>query len=176
MQSVCHGAMSALYQAMTHGPSAVRTSSSTVFVPHPLFMSSKQPPISKLLHASYSSTICCLVCRNGINCQGPIHALECLPRTQRNSGQGFAVSLLRRSHPYFLVLTDRVNRRKTICAADKVKKTTNAILAQGQTSMRNFSAAIGGTHSGPPVACCSCWGKAYRSVPASLPRRPRAVE
>ena len=72
--SVCQGEMSALYQTMT---SAVRTSSSTVFVPHPLFMSSKQPPVLTLLHASHSSTICCLVCRNGMNFQGPIRTLEC---------------------------------------------------------------------------------------------------
>ena len=35
-------------------------------------------------------------------------------------------------------------------------------------------AATGGTHSGPPVACCSCWGKAYRSVPPSLPREVKS--
>ena len=27
-----------------------------------------------------------------------------------------------------------------------------------------------GSYFGPPVVCCSCWGKEYRSVPPSLPR------
>ena len=36
-----------------------------------------------------------------------------------------------------------------------------------------LSEATGDTHSGPPVAYCSCWGKAYRSVPPSLPRGVR---
>jgi hypothetical protein len=34
---------------------------------------------------------------------------------------------------------------------------------------KGSSVATGGTHLGPLVVCCSCWGKACRSVPPSLP-------
>jgi hypothetical protein len=50
------------------------------------------------------------------------------------------------------------------------KITGSVIFTQYSTSMGNFSAGTGGTHLGPLVVCCSCWGKACRSLAPSLTR------